>query len=91
MPGFVAFLGALFLTFLMSRLLLKLLAGVMQGLPRIIVSHILSFALLGLFAAMVKANVETFREDAVLIYILPQLIWMILDLTAQGTLRFRRR
>ena len=80
-------LGALFFTYFAAKLFRKLLANVeLPSTARIILAHTLSFGVLAAIAALMKAGVETVREDAALIYIVPQLRWLALDLGAVAKL-----
>lgn len=85
----VTFIGALFFTFLASRAFLRLLPEMADIRLRIMGAHLLSFIVLGGIAALVKAHVEAIQEAAALPYILPQLVWLIVDLYVAGLLRRR--
>jgi hypothetical protein len=79
MPVWIALVGALFFTFLASRLYLRLTHDRLFGTVRLLVAHVASLATCGLIAALVKANQELLNESAVLIYVVPQLLWLSAD------------
>lgn len=83
MSLFTALLGAFALTYLVSRIGIRVIPQVapkLSGKMMLFAAHMVCFLVLGLFSAMLKANQETLLESAMLIYLAPQVIWLLLDL-----------
>lgn len=74
-------LGALVVTYGLSRLALMLLKGrVRMSAPVLIGVHFFCFALVALVLGLMRAYLTNFEWSAANIYIGPQLVWLLLDL-----------
>lgn len=91
LSAYTTFLGAVFLTWAVSRVVLRYVPISARDWLRIAVAHFLSLLLLGIMAALLKSHRELLREVAVLPYILPQLLWFAIDMMVQGYLTRRSR
>ncbi|MDB5682564.1 MAG: hypothetical protein JWM38_1871 [Sphingomonas bacterium] len=89
MPILLALAGAMFFTWAGSRIALIVLGMRLRGSVLIGLAHLLSLLGIAFCVGLLKAHLETFRSDAVLIYVIPQLIWLMLDLASHPRLRSR--
>lgn len=80
MPLTLRILGAFLVTFFASRILLRLLAGLVPGEGGILLAHAVSFLGIAVFVGVLKAYFVSFLWDASLIYAIPQIIWLVYDL-----------
>jgi len=80
MPYALRLLGALVVTYFLSRLTLRFSSALGNGAVRILVAHAVSFAIIALTVGFMRAYFVQFEWRAAVIYIAPQLAWLILDL-----------
>lgn len=71
-----ALLGAVVLTYIVSRLGLRI-AGV--GVRQLLLVHTGSYFLLALFSGIVRSGMTLFDTRGLVIYLLPQLLWLTYD------------
>ena len=76
----IRLLGALVVTYAVSRLALKLFRGERPGVPVLIGVHLGCFVLIAFVLGLMRAYVNSFEWSAAQIYILPQLAWLALDI-----------
>jgi len=73
--------GALIVTYLVSRAALYPLRGKPKKLATLAIVHVCSFLVIALTLGLLKANsYYPFSADAGLIYLLPQIFWFAVDL-----------
>jgi hypothetical protein len=83
------FIGALLITYLLSRLFLWFLKSWDGGTRRTILVHVISLILCGFLGGLGFANNGAFAGvHALEIYAVPQLIWLVTDLVRA---KLRRR
>ena len=73
------FVGALVVTYFVSRALLWVLRG-MDGLARVAMAHAASWILITVIVFLI----EGYAVDAGVIYLLPQILWFVLDRARLG-------
>ena len=73
-------IGAFIISYFVSRLMLVLLKGRSSGLQALIVANIASLILLTAFVGLLKAYMGPFLWTGGLIYIAPQIFWLVTDL-----------
>ena len=82
-----SFVGALIATYFLSRLFLHLMRGrIPAGMASVVLAHLLSFVLLAVFVGLLKSYYTPFAYDASVVFIVPQLIWLVIDF-ARGKAR----
>lgn len=72
-----ALLGALVLTYFVSRLGLRLAGGSVAGLIGV---HLASYLLLAAVSGFIRGGMSLFDTRGLVVYLLPQLLWLALDL-----------
>jgi len=76
----IRMMGALVVTYVLSRGFIKFLDASARRNPWYMVSaHVLSFAAIALFVGLLRAYWGPFAPMAVLPYVLPQILWLALD------------
>lgn len=71
-----ALLGAVVLTYIVSRLGLRI-AGI--GMMQLLLVHTGSYFLLALISGVVRGGMTLFDTRGVMLYLLPQLLWLAYD------------
>ena len=77
----IRMMGALVVTYVLSRGFIKLLGATERRSPVYLVgAHVLSFVVVALIVGLLRAYWSPFEITAVLPYVLPQILWFVLDL-----------
>jgi hypothetical protein len=77
----IRMLGALVVTYVLSRAAIKLLGATnRRSLAYLVGAHVLSFAAVALAVGFLRAYWSPFDATAVLPYVLPQVLWFAVDL-----------
>jgi hypothetical protein len=81
MPYFIPeMIGALIPTFLLSRLALWLLKRWLGGKTRLLFANLASWLFVAVLGGFAFASFATFTFEAAVLYALPQLIWLAMDM-----------
>jgi hypothetical protein len=81
MDFFIRLLGAVVITYFVSRGTLFALKRLRGNASYVVTAHTASWVLIELAVGLAKSNIYTpFAVSAGLIYLGPQLVWMIVDL-----------
>ena len=72
-----SFVGAMIATYFLSRLLLRIVP--LAGPGRLVAAHLVSLAALALLIGLVKAYYTSFAIGETIVFIGPQLIWLVID------------
>ena len=83
-----SFVGALIATYFVSRLLGRFLPQ-LPAAARLVLVHLISFALLALGIGLLKAYYTSFAAQQTMVFIVPQLIWFGIDIL-RGKASFQR-
>jgi len=77
----IRMLGALVVTYVLSRAAIKLLGATeRRSAVYLVGAHALSFAVAALIVGFLRAYWSPFEPAAALPYVLPQILWFALDL-----------
>lgn len=76
----IRLLGALVVTYAVSRVAQMLFRGERPSVPALIGIHLGCFVLIALVLGLMRAYVNSFEWSAAQIYVAPQLVWLALDI-----------
>ena len=74
------FVGALLITYAVSRLLILALPAFRTSVARICLIHAISWVSIAVVVGFLKAFGSTFYWQSSLVYLIPQAIWLAFDL-----------
>ncbi len=73
------FLGAVVVTYMVSRAMLILLGGISAPKIRTVIAHLASLILICLCVGLLRAYWTSFDWRGTIIYVAPQILWFLLD------------
>jgi hypothetical protein len=80
----IRMMGALVVTYVLSRVFIKLLGATQRrGSLYLVGANVLSFAVIALIVGLLRAYWSPFAPMAALPYVLPQILWLALDVARQ--------